>query len=127
MAVFLGCTSTGWVGLCFLWFFVQELVLVLKRLRRRDNGLKSHPKDWEKPGIKPAMPGLQNIGLSLYIQTLHYDCSHIEHVHPIFCADLIIFLSVALRPYYICTTFDVLILCSFSQWLYMRIVSFTYL
>ena len=21
MAVFLGCTSTGWVGLCFLWFF----------------------------------------------------------------------------------------------------------
>ena len=41
MAVFLGCTSTGRVGLCFLWFFVQELleaqpavVLVLKRLRR---------------------------------------------------------------------------------------------
>ena len=38
MAVFLGCTSTGRVGLCFLWFFVQELleappavVLVLKR------------------------------------------------------------------------------------------------
>ena len=42
MAVFLGCTSTGWVGLCFLSFCVQELleaqpavVLVLKRLRRR--------------------------------------------------------------------------------------------
>ena len=65
-------------------------------------------------------------GLSLYIQTLHYDCSHIEHVHPIFCADSIIFLSVALRHYYIYTTFGVLILCSFSQWLYMRIVSFTY-
>ena len=39
MAVFLGCTSTGQVGLCLLWFFVQELlealpavVLVLKRL-----------------------------------------------------------------------------------------------
>ena len=37
--VFLGCTSTGRVGLYFLWFFVQELleaqpavVLVLKRL-----------------------------------------------------------------------------------------------
>ena len=54
--VFLGCTSTGRVGLCFLWFFVQELleaqpavVLVLKRLRRPDgaNGLKSHPTDWE--------------------------------------------------------------------------------
>ena len=26
MAVFLGCTSTGRVGLCFLWFFVQELL-----------------------------------------------------------------------------------------------------
>ena len=56
VAVFLGCTSTGQVGLCFLWFFVQELpkaqpavVLVLKRLRRRGNGLKSHPTDWEKP------------------------------------------------------------------------------
>ena len=52
MAVFLGCTSTGRVGLCFLWFYVQELpkaqpavVLVLKRLRRRGNGLKSHPTD----------------------------------------------------------------------------------
>ena len=71
MAVFLGCTSTGRVGLCFLWFYVQELpkaqpavVLVLKRLRRRGNGLKSHPTDLEKPGIEPATPGLQEIGLS---------------------------------------------------------------
>ena len=27
-------------------------------------GLKSHPTDWEKPGIEPATPGLQDIGLS---------------------------------------------------------------
>ena len=61
------CTSTGRVGLCFLWFFVQELpkaqpavVLVLKRLRRLGNGLKSHPTDCEKPGIEPATPGLQD-------------------------------------------------------------------
>ena len=40
------------------------VVLVLKRLRRQDNGLKSHPTDWEKPGIEPATPGLQDIGLS---------------------------------------------------------------
>ena len=46
-----------------LWFYVQELpkaqpavVLVLKRLRRRGNSLKSHPTDWEKPGIEPATP-----------------------------------------------------------------------
>ena len=71
VAVFLGYTSTGRVGFGFLWFYVQELpkaqpavVLVLKRLRRRDNGLKSHPTDWEKPGIEPATPGLQDIGLS---------------------------------------------------------------
>ena len=64
VAVFLGCTSNGRVGLCFLWFYVQELpkaqpavVLVLKRLRRRVNGLKSHPTDWEEPGIEPATPG----------------------------------------------------------------------
>ena len=54
-----------------LWFYVQELrkaqpavFLVLKRLRRRGNSLKSHPTDCEKPGIEPATPGLQDIGLS---------------------------------------------------------------
>ena len=54
-----------------LWFYVQEhpkaqlaVVLVLERLRRRGNGLKSHPTDWEKPGIEPANPGLQDLGLS---------------------------------------------------------------
>ena len=64
-----------------LWFYVQELpkaqpavVLVLKRLRRRGNGLKSHPTDWEKPGIEPATPGLQDIGLSPTPRrpTIHY-------------------------------------------------------
>ena len=38
------------------------VVLVLKRLRRRGHGFKSHPTDWEKPGIKPSSPGLQGIG-----------------------------------------------------------------
>ena len=68
VAMFLGCTSTGRVGLWFCVFYVQEhpkaqpaVVLVLKRLRRRGNILKSHPTDWEKPGIEP---GLQDIGLS---------------------------------------------------------------
>ena len=41
------------------------VVLVLKRLRRRVNGLKSHPTDWEKPGIEPATPGLQGIALAM--------------------------------------------------------------
>ena len=41
-----------------------SVLLVLKRLRRRGNGLKSHPTDWEKPGIEPATPGLQDIGLT---------------------------------------------------------------
>ena len=55
-----------------LWMcYVQEhqkaqsaVVLVLKRLRKRDHGLKSHPTDWEKPGIEPAIPALQDIGLT---------------------------------------------------------------
>ena len=59
------------MGLWFLWFYAREhlkaqpaVVLILKRLRRRGIGLKSHPTDWEKPGIEPATPGLQDIGLS---------------------------------------------------------------
>ena len=59
----------GWFMV--LWFYVQEhpeaqpaVVLVLNRLRRRDNSLKSHPTDLEKPGIEPATPGLQDLGLS---------------------------------------------------------------
>ena len=54
VAVFLGYNQywPGWFMV--LWFYVQEhrkaqpaVVLVLKRLRRRGQGLKSHPKDWE--------------------------------------------------------------------------------
>ena len=63
------------MGLCFLWFCVQELpkarpavVLVSKGLIRQTgsgSGFKgSHPTDWEKLGIEPATPGLQDIGLS---------------------------------------------------------------
>ena len=61
-----------------LWFYVQELpkaqravVLVSKHLRRRGNSLKSHPTDWEKLGIEPANPGLQDIGLSPTPWRLH--------------------------------------------------------
>ena len=32
------------------------VVLVLKRLRRQGNNLKSPTTDWEKPGIEPATP-----------------------------------------------------------------------
>ena len=54
-----------------LWQAQPVGVLVLKRLRRRGNGLKSHPTDWEKPGIEPVTPGLQDIGLSpnLHLET----------------------------------------------------------
>ena len=68
--------------LWFLWFYVQELpkaqlavVLVLKRLRRRVHGLKSHPTDWEKPGIEPATPGLQGIAL------IHYTTGASQKIH----------------------------------------------
>ena len=33
----------------------------IKRSRRRGRGFKSHPTDWEKPGIEPATPGIQGI------------------------------------------------------------------
>ena len=48
----------------FCGFYVKEhlkaqpaVVLVLKRLRKRSHGLKSHSKGWKKPGIEPATPG----------------------------------------------------------------------
>ena len=53
----------GWIN----GFNVQELpkaqpavALLLKRLRRRGHSLKSHPTDWEKPGIEPATACLQD-------------------------------------------------------------------
>ena len=35
-----------------------------KASQKSGHGFKSHPTDWEKPGIKPATPGLRDIGLS---------------------------------------------------------------
>ena len=35
-----------------------------KASQKTGNGLKSHPTDWEKPGMEPVTPGLQDIGLS---------------------------------------------------------------
>ena len=72
MAVFLGCTSTGRVDLCFLWFYVQELpkaqlvvVLVLKRHRRRGNGLNGlHPT-----GIDDTF---KRFRFSMHILTIKY-------------------------------------------------------
>ena len=56
------------VGFMVLRIYVQELpkaqpavVLVLKRLRTRGSGLKSHPTDWEKPGIEPETPGCMHL------------------------------------------------------------------
>ena len=72
MAVFLGYNQYWPGGFMVLWvFYVQEhpkaqpaVVLILKRLRRQGHSLKSHPTDWEKPGIEPVTLGLQGIGLS---------------------------------------------------------------
>ena len=44
------------------WVKAQPtVVLILKRFRKRGHNFKSHPIDWEKPGIKPGPPGLQVI------------------------------------------------------------------
>ena len=41
------------------WANAQPAVgLLLKRLKKRGHGFKSHPTDWEKPGIKPGAPWL---------------------------------------------------------------------
>ena len=42
---------------------------------------------------------------SFIFKFVRYDCSHIEHVYPIFCAHLVIFWSVELRQYYVYTIF----------------------
>ena len=44
VAVFLGCNSTGRVGLCFLWFYVQELQKAQPALTRSGSGFESSQK-----------------------------------------------------------------------------------
>ena len=58
VAVFLGYKQYWPGGFMVLGFYIQEhpkaqqaVVLILKSLRRRGNGLKSRPTDWEKPQI----------------------------------------------------------------------------
>ena len=48
----------------FLWFYVHSTGTGsgFKASQRTGHGLKSHPTDWEKPGIEPVTPGLQGIG-----------------------------------------------------------------
>ena len=66
MAVFLGYNQYWSGGFMVLWFYVPEQ----PKAHRHWFWLKSvseegsHPTDWEKPGIEPATPGLQDIGLS---------------------------------------------------------------
>ena len=50
------------------------------------NGLKSHPPDWEKPGIEPATPGLQDIGLSPTPRRLLHRKYVLSHPHLLCCA-----------------------------------------
>ena len=76
MAVFLGCTSTSRVGLCFYWFFVQELleaqpamVLVLKRLRRRGKWLEVSSDRLGELGIDDTF---KRFRLSMHILTIIY-------------------------------------------------------
>ena len=53
-----------------LWFYVQELP-------------KAQSTDWEKPGIEPATPGLQDIGLHMIHLTdfdFHCTCKHFKNI-----------------------------------------------
>ena len=66
----LAITSTGRVGFWFCGFMSRSNQRLtssgsdFKVSQKRVHGLKSHPSDWEKPGIETATPGLQDIGLS---------------------------------------------------------------
>ena len=56
------------MGLWFEVFFLSRSTGRLtgsgsgfKASQKLGNRLKSHPTDWEKPGIEPATPGLQDV------------------------------------------------------------------
>ena len=75
VAVFLGYNQYWSGGLMVLWLYVQEhqkaqptVDLILKRLRRRGHGIKSHPTDWEKAGNRTCYPWFtrQRLGVTRY-------------------------------------------------------------
>ena len=63
----LAITSTGRLGFCgFMSRGTRRLTCSgsgFKTSQKAGNSLKYHPTDWEKPGIEPATPCLQDIGL----------------------------------------------------------------
>ena len=79
--VILVCGRVPWLyqywpgGFMVLWLEYPEaqpaVVQVLKRLRRQGLCFKSHPTDWEQPGIEPVTPGLQDIGLFPTLRRRH--------------------------------------------------------
>ena len=54
------------------------VVLILKRFRKRGHGFKSHPINWEKPGIKPGPLGLQEI---CYRRCNSLDCGRVPWLY----------------------------------------------
>ena len=53
----------------------QPAVVLVFKASQKTHSLKSYPTDWEKPGIEPSTPGLQNIGLSPYTTRLLNWCT----------------------------------------------------
>ena len=78
-SLYLFCSRVPWLYQYWLGGFMLFVVLCpgtpegsigsgsgFKASQKTGNGLKSHLTDWEKPGIEPVTPGLQDIGLSPY-------------------------------------------------------------
>ena len=65
VAMFLGCTSTGRMGLWFCGSMYSSTGSGFGFKASQKTGQRlNHPTYWEKPGFEPATPDLQDIDLS---------------------------------------------------------------
>ena len=90
------------LGIIFHFHFIHYVVVVVlgfyvpptaKVIRRRDLGLKSHPKDWRSPGSNPRPLVYKAGSLTARPQRLLYSLRERLRTHKVFTKDQCFYLN----------------------------------